>query len=107
MSDPIPLNFENVGTVSFPVTGIDDLAVTRIQADGGSVTRQTEAYFISLPPGTRRKRLISELEPGHVIHKLNNRPSSGTLYKLPSGCVLRLSEHYLSYKGEGDKEGEE
>ncbi len=105
MSDPIPLEFENVGMVSFPVTGIDDLAATRIQADGGSVNRQTDACFISLPPGTQRKRLVSEPEPGHIIHKLSNRSSPGMLYKLPSGCVLRLSEHYLSY--EGDEENEE
>ena len=107
MSDPIPLEFENVGTVSFPATGIDDLAAIRIQVDGGSVNRQTEACFIGLPPGTRRKRLVSEPEPGHVLQKPNNRPSPAMLYKLPSGCVLRLSGHYLSYEGEGDEESEE
>ena len=106
MNDPIPLKFENVGTVSFPVTGIDDLAATRIQADGGSVNRQTEVCFISLPAGTQRKRLVSEPEPGHIIHKQSNRPSPDMLYKLPSGCVLRLSEHYLSYEGDGDEESE-
>ena len=103
----MPLEFEDVGTVSFPVTGIDDLAVTRIQADGGSVNLQTEVCFIALPPGTRRKRLVSEPEPGHVIQKPNNRPSPAMLYKLPPGCMLRLSEHYLSYEGEGDEESEE
>lgn len=102
------LQFENVGTISFPVTEIDDLAVTRIQADGGSVNRQDTSCFIGLPPGTQRKRLVSEPPPERIAHKQSNRPSPDTLYKLPSGCVLRLrlSERYLSYEGDSDEEPE-
>ena len=107
MSDQ-PLAFENVGSVSFPVTGIDELAVTRIQADGGSVTRQAETYFIGLPPGTQRKRIRSETPPEpRMLPKQSHRPSRGTLYKLPSGCVLKLSEHYLSYEGGSEEESED
>jgi hypothetical protein len=79
---------------SFPVTGIDEAAIDLIRAEGGYVNRQPEFCLVGLPPGTQHKHEASE-QRNDPLGRIN-RPKSAILYKLPSGRILKLHEHYLS-----------
>ncbi len=78
----------------FPITDIDQDAISLIRAKGGYVNIQPEFCLVGLPPSTQHKREAPE-QRNDTFGRIN-RHKAATLYKLPSDRILRLHEHYLS-----------
>lgn len=77
-----------------PVTTIDERTIQIIKSEGGSIRDHGEFKFVTFPPGTKRAKEKREPRPNE--DRFIHRQKAGMLYRLPSGTILKLSDHELS-----------
>lgn len=77
-----------------PVTEIDARTIQIIKAEGGNVVNHGDFSLVTFPPGTKHKKEQKQARPNE--DRFIHRQKAGTLYRLPSGVILILSNHELS-----------